>query len=83
MVTAGSQYQFRPISLVETVYKILAKALALRLRKVVGKVVSPDRHAFIQGPQIFGATLIPDECIGFYVKSNQSNILYKLNIEKA
>ena len=83
MVTAGSQYQFRPISLVETVYKTLAKALALRLRKVVGKVVSPNHHAFIQGHQILDVTLTADECLGFYIKSNQSNILYKLNIEKA
>ena len=30
---------FRPISLVGSVYKILTKVLASRLRKVVGKVV--------------------------------------------
>ena len=32
---------FRPISLVGSVYKILAKVLASRLRKVVGKIVGP------------------------------------------
>ena len=32
---------FRPISLVGSVYKILAKVLASRLRRVVRKVVGP------------------------------------------
>jgi len=41
--------KFRPISLVESVYKILAKVLASRLRSVVAKVVSPNQHAFVHG----------------------------------
>jgi len=40
---------FRPISLEGSVYKILAKFLASRLRKVVGKVVGHSQHAFISG----------------------------------
>jgi len=34
--------KFRPISLVGSVYKILAKVLASRLRKVVGNIVSSN-----------------------------------------
>jgi len=41
--------KFRPISLVESVYKILAEVLASRLRSVVDKVVSPNQHASIHG----------------------------------
>ena len=33
---------FRPISLLGGLYKLLAKVLANRLKKVIGKVVSPD-----------------------------------------
>ena len=33
---------FRPISLLRGLYKLLAKVLANRLKKVIGKVVSPD-----------------------------------------
>ncbi|RVW79102.1 hypothetical protein CK203_048195 [Vitis vinifera] len=39
---------FRPISLVESLYKWLAKALANRLKKVVGKVVSKAQGAFVE-----------------------------------
>ena len=38
---------FRPISLVGSVYKILTKVLASRLRKVVGKVVGHSQHRSI------------------------------------
>jgi len=45
-------HNFRPISLVGSVYKILAKVLASRLRLVVGKVVGRYHHAFVVGRQI-------------------------------
>ena len=35
---------FKPISLLGGLYKLLAKVLANRLKKVVGKVVSPARN---------------------------------------
>ncbi|RVX05080.1 Transposon TX1 uncharacterized 149 kDa protein [Vitis vinifera] len=40
---------YRPISLLEGLYKLLAKVLANRLKKVIGKVVSPDQNAFSMG----------------------------------
>lgn len=38
---------FRPISLIGGLYKIIAKVLSLRLRKVGGKVISVSQHAFV------------------------------------
>ena len=54
---------FRPISLLGGLYKLLAKVLANRLKKVIGKVVSPDQNAFVTGRQILDASLIANEVI--------------------
>lgn len=40
---------FRPISLIGCLYKIIAKVLALRLSKVLDKVISDNQSTFIGG----------------------------------
>ncbi|KAJ9678521.1 hypothetical protein PVL29_020644 [Vitis rotundifolia] len=63
---------FRPISLLGGLYKLLAKVLANRLKIVVGKVVSTSQNAFVRGRQILDASLIANE-----------GLICKLDIEKA
>jgi len=75
--------KFRPISLVGSIHKTLAKVLASRLRAVVDKVVSPSQHAFVHGCHIMDASLIANECIHYYRRTNHLGILCKLDIEKA
>ena len=54
---------FRPISLVGGMYKIIAKLLANRLGVVLGKIVSPSQNAFVKGRQILDSVLIANECL--------------------
>ncbi|RVW70775.1 Elongation factor 1-gamma [Vitis vinifera] len=74
---------FRPISLVGGLYKLLAKVLANRLKKVMGKVVSSTQNAFVEGRQILDAALIANEAIDSMLKNKESGVLCKLDIEKA
>ena len=74
---------FRPISLVGSLYKLLAKVLANRLKKVVGKVVSTTQNAFVEGRQILDAALIANEVIDSLLKRKESGVLCKLDLEKA
>ena len=71
---------FRPISLVGSLYKLWAKVLAKRLKKVVGKVVS--QYAFVEGRQIIDASLITNEAIDSLLKRNAKWVICKLDIEK-
>ena len=73
---------FRPISLIGVLYKLLAKVLANRLKTVVGEVVSEFQHAFIQGRQILDAVLIANEVVDSRLKSNIPSFLLKVDIEK-
>lgn len=43
---------FRPISLVGCMYKVLANVLANRLRGIMGSVISDSQSAFVKGKQI-------------------------------
>ena len=52
-VGAEDLRDFRPISLVGSLYKWLAKVLANRLKKVVEKVVSKAQGAFVGGVDKF------------------------------
>lgn len=74
---------FRPISLIGGVYKLIAKVLSLRLRKVVGKIISESQHAFVGDRQITDAPFIANEAVDVRIKSGVPRLLCKLDIEKA
>lgn len=44
--------EFRPISLCNVVYNLLAKALAKKLKGVLGSIIDPAQFAFIPCRQI-------------------------------
>jgi len=54
---------FRPISLVGSLYKILAKVLANILRMVIGSVISDSQSAFIKGRQILDGIWVANEIV--------------------
>lgn len=74
---------FRPITLCKTVYKILTKSLANRLKKVLPLIISNEQIDFILGRSILDSVIIIQELI-YYVQRNESQcMLVKIGIQKA
>ncbi|KAL0439801.1 UNVERIFIED_CONTAM: hypothetical protein Slati_2463100 [Sesamum latifolium] len=52
---------FRPISCCNVIYKIISKLLVLRLRVILGKLVSPSQNAFVPDRSIGDNILLAQE----------------------
>lgn len=57
---------YRPISLVTSLYKILGKVLSKRLQDVLGGTVSLSQGVFVQGRQILDVALAANEVVEEY-----------------
>ena len=74
---------FRPISLVGSVYKLIAKVLANRLKKVMHGLVNTAQNAFVEGRQILDTSLIANEVIDSILRKKEKGLLCKSDIERA
>ena len=74
---------FRPISLITSLYKIIAKVLSGRLRGVLHETIHSTRDAFVQGRQILDAVLIANEIVDEKRRSGEEGFVLKIDFEKA
>ncbi|GKV41862.1 hypothetical protein SLEP1_g49342 [Rubroshorea leprosula] len=74
---------YRPISLIGIMYKIIAKLLANRLRKVLPKVIGEQQMAFIEGRQLIDGVVIANEVIDEVKRKRKNSFLFKVDFEKA
>ncbi|GJY46405.1 putative RNA-directed DNA polymerase, eukaryota, reverse transcriptase zinc-binding domain protein [Tanacetum coccineum] len=74
---------FKPISLIGCVYKVISKILASRLAKVIDSIIGPNQSAFIKGRQILDGCLIANEIIRMETLEDQRMLLFKVDFEKS
>lgn len=77
---------FRPISLCNVIYKVVAKCLVNHLRPILESIISQEQSAFIPGRMITDNALIAFECFHNIAQSkreSQEFCAYKLDLAKA
>ncbi|RVW17848.1 Isoamylase 3, chloroplastic [Vitis vinifera] len=74
---------FRHISLITSLYKIIVKVLSGRLRGVLHETIHSTQGAFVQGRQILDAILIVNEIVDEKRRSGEKGVVFKIDFEKA
>lgn len=74
---------FRLILLVVSLYKILAKLLASRLKTVLGGLISSCQTTFVPGRQILDIILVYNEVVDQATREKKDCLMLKVDFEKA
>ena len=77
--------QFRPISLCNVLFKIITKAMVLRLKKLMPKLIGPAQASFIPGRLSTDNIVVVQEAVHSMrkKKGRRGWMLLKLDLEKA
>ena len=74
---------WRPISLLNQVYKILSGILAERLKPTLPDIVNPDQKGFVKGRFIGECIRTTYDIIEYAKKNNKVGLLLAIDFEKA
>ena len=75
--------RFRPISLCNASYKILAKLLANRLKLLLGKLISPLQGGFVKGRHLVDNVIQVQEALHSSFQRKEKGMSIKLDMKNA
>ncbi|XP_071729333.1 uncharacterized protein [Rutidosis leptorrhynchoides] len=75
--------QMHPISLINAPYKIIAKVLANRLKKVISNIISDNQHGFVPSRSLLDGVMLVNEVVHLAKKRKSPILLLKLDFTKA
>ncbi|CAI5962221.1 unnamed protein product [Closterium sp. NIES-65] len=79
----GDLGNYRPITLLSTVYKIIAKVMAGRLKVVLHEVISEDQYGFLPGRQLADAVSVVADAIEAGANGKEDWYLMMIDFQKA
>lgn len=74
---------YRSISFIGVIHKLISKLLAARLKKVIGSLISPTRSTFIANRQILDRVLAISKIVDLAKKRGDDCLILKVDFEKA
>jgi hypothetical protein len=74
---------YRPISLLGCLYKIIAKVLVNRLSKVMNGIIAPTQSAFLKNRNLVDGVLVVNEVVDLAKKTGRDCMVFKVDFEKA
>ena len=74
---------FRPIAPSNSIYLIIAKVLANRIRVVLDRLISPLKSAFIPGRQMIYSIVMAEEIVAAWRRFGTPGFLWKVDFAKA
>ncbi|GKD37778.1 RNA-directed DNA polymerase, eukaryota [Tanacetum coccineum] len=74
---------FRPISLIGSLYKVVTKILAIRLSSVISDLILDVQTAFLPGRQILDGPFIINELLSWCRHKKQQAMVFKADFAKA
>nr|CAA66812.1 non-ltr retrotransposon reverse transcriptase-like protein [Arabidopsis thaliana] len=84
ITNSSKMTDFRPISCLNTLYKVIAKLLTSRLKKLLNEVISPSQSAFLPGRLLSENVLLATEIVhGYNTKNISSRGMLKVDLRKA
>lgn len=74
---------YRPITLLNSAYKVQAKLIATRLKPMLPSLIRPSQTGFVPGRSILDNIFAAEEAMEWAVESKQNLVLMLLDYEKA
>lgn len=75
--------EFKPISLVECIYKVITKVLENKIKLVLSKTIDSSQSIFLKGKGLLDSTLVANEVVDEIKREKKSGIVVKVDYEKA
>eukprot|EP00253_Pinus_taeda_P035322 PITA_35322 len=74
---------FRPISLCNSIYKMIAKVIANRIKPILSRHISMEQFGFLSGRQIHEAIGVAQEVMHSVRQKNKKGVVIKIDLSKA
>eukprot|EP00253_Pinus_taeda_P006854 PITA_06854 len=74
---------YKPIALCNTLFKIISKIIAERMKPVLNLFITRDQHAFLKDRNIWDAVALTQECLFSLLSNNIKAAILKIDLKKA